>query len=146
VVLDRSRPLDGDDREVLDATSARARLVVANKGDLAPAWSEREHGATTTVSALTGQGIDALARELSARATPVADVLVVNERQRARLREALDHLDHACAALDAAGGAVAEEFLAADLVRAEQALEELSGTRAPDDVLAEIFSRFCIGK
>jgi tRNA U34 5-carboxymethylaminomethyl modifying GTPase MnmE/TrmE len=48
--------------------------------------------------------------------------------------------------MDAAGGAVAEEFLAADLVRAQQALDELTGTRAADDVLAEIFARFCIGK
>jgi tRNA modification GTPase len=146
VVLDRSRPLDDDDREVLDATATQARLVVANKGDLPPAWSEHEHGAMTTVSALTGRGIGDLAGELAARATPPEDPLVVNERQRARLRDALDHLDHACAAMDAAGGAVAEEFLAADLVRAQQALDELTGTRAADDVLAEIFARFCIGK
>jgi tRNA modification GTPase len=105
-----------------------------------------EHGAMTTVSALTGRGIGDLAGELAARATPPEDPLVVNERQRARLRDALDHLDHACAAMDAAGGAVAEEFLAADLVRAQQALDELTGTRAADDVLAEIFAKFCIGK
>jgi tRNA modification GTPase len=146
VVLDRSRPLDDDDRAVLAATAARSRLVVANKGDLAPAWGEQEHGAWAIVSASTGQGISALSRELSARATPADDVLVVNERQRARLREALDHLEHACAAMEAAGGAVAEEFLAADLSRAEQALDELIGLRAPDDVLSEIFARFCIGK
>jgi tRNA U34 5-carboxymethylaminomethyl modifying GTPase MnmE/TrmE len=48
--------------------------------------------------------------------------------------------------MDGGGGEVAEEFLAADLVRAERALDELTGTRAPDDVLAEIFARFCIGK
>jgi tRNA modification GTPase len=146
VVLDRSRPVDDDDREVLAATAAHPRLVVANKGDLTPAWSEHEHGASATVSALTGHGISALAGELSARATPGDDVLVVNERQRAQLREARDHLDHACASIDDAGGQIAEEFLAADLVRAEQALDELRGTRTPDDVLAEIFSRFCIGK
>jgi tRNA modification GTPase len=146
VVLDRSRPLDDDDRHVLAATATRARLVVANKADLAPAWSEDEYGASAAVSALTGQGITTLAGELSARAAPVENALVVNERQRARLREALDHLEHACAAMDDAGGEVAEEFLAADLMRAEQALDELTGTRAPDEVLADIFSRFCIGK
>ena len=41
--------------------------------------------------------------------------------------------------MDAAGGAMPEEFLIADLVRAGQALDELTGARAPDDVLAEIF-------
>lgn len=149
VVLDRSRPLDADDRQVLAATARQTRLVVANKGDLPAAWREADHAVDLTVSAVSGQGIAALASALASRAAVGAgagDVLVVNERQRARLRDALQHLEHACAEIDASGGAVPEEFLAADLVRAGQALDELTGARAADDVLAEIFSRFCIGK
>ena len=149
VVLDRSQPLGADDRRVLAATAGQVRLIVANKSDLAPAWSERHHGAALTVSAATGCGIEALGERLAAHAAggaPVDDVLVTNERQRALLRQTLDHLQHACAAMDAAGGAMPEEFLAADLLRAGQALDELTGARAPDDVLAEIFSRFCVGK
>ena len=38
VVLDRSRPLDGDDRALLAATAGRPRVVVANKADLLAAW------------------------------------------------------------------------------------------------------------
>ena len=43
-------------------------------------------------------------------------------------------------------GEVPEEFLVADLVRAQRALDELTGTGAATDILTEIFARFCIGK
>ena len=75
-----------------------------------------------------------------------ADPLVTNARQLALLRAALDHIDTACAAVAETGGEIPEEFLIADLGRAERALEELTGARTPEDVLVEIFSRFCIGK
>ena len=50
-------------------------------------------------------------------------------------------------AREAAGGAgLSEEFVLADLQEARTALEEISGRRVSDDLLAHIFSRFCIGK
>jgi tRNA modification GTPase len=39
-----------------------------------------------------------------------------------------------------------EEFVLADLQDARAALEEITGQRTSEDVLAHIFSRFCIGK
>ncbi len=50
------------------------------------------------------------------------------------------------AAASAEGGALSEEFVLADLGDARTALEEVNGRRLPDDLLAHIFSRFCIGK
>jgi tRNA modification GTPase len=50
------------------------------------------------------------------------------------------------AALDPSGRSMSEEFVLADLQTARQTLEEITGRRTPDDVLAHIFSRFCIGK
>jgi tRNA U34 5-carboxymethylaminomethyl modifying GTPase MnmE/TrmE len=41
---------------------------------------------------------------------------------------------------------MSEEFVLADLSDARAALEEISGRRAPEDVLEHIFSKFCIGK
>ena len=41
---------------------------------------------------------------------------------------------------------VEEEFVLADLADARSAFEEITGRRTPDDVLAHIFTRFCIGK
>jgi tRNA modification GTPase len=55
-------------------------------------------------------------------------------------------LARARAAVDAEGGPLSEEFLLADLQDARAAFEEVTGRRTSDDVLAYIFSRFCIGK
>ena len=44
------------------------------------------------------------------------------------------------------GGSLSEEFVLADLQDARAALEEITGKRAPEDLLAHIFARFCIGK
>ena len=50
------------------------------------------------------------------------------------------------AAALADGGALSEEFVLADLQDARSALEEITGRRGAEDVLAHIFERFCIGK
>jgi tRNA modification GTPase len=55
-------------------------------------------------------------------------------------------LARARAAALGADGSLSEEFVLADLADARAALEEISGRRAPDDLLESIFSRFCIGK
>jgi tRNA modification GTPase len=62
-------------------------------------------------------------------------------------------IERACSAVDRARiaalaheGGLSEEFILADLQEARSAIEEISGRRAPDDLLAHIFARFCIGK
>lgn len=58
------------------------------------------------------------------------------------LKEAQGHLDRADLDVDGEG----LELLAEDLRLAQQALGEITGAYTPDDLLGEIFSRFCIGK
>ena len=55
-------------------------------------------------------------------------------------------LRRASAAALADGRSLSEEFVLADLQDARQALEEVTGKRSSEDVLAHIFERFCIGK
>lgn len=151
VVLDRSVPLSDADRAVLTRTAGAPRIVVGNKTDLVPAWdtiavAER----VVCVSATSGAGMPALVAELAAKLTPGShaprDVLVTNRRHLAALGEAWRHVDHACRAFADAGGEIPEEFIAADVQQALASLEELTGARIPEDVLREIFARFCIGK
>ena len=149
VVLDRSRAVAADDQQVLAASAARPRLIVANKGDLGPAWPEAAHGAMLTVSAATGENIAQLAERLAVEASgsPAAgDVLVTNARQLGLLRRALDHVTAACDAITETGGEIPEEFLVSDLALAEEAIDQLTGARTPEDMLQAIFERFCIGK
>jgi len=71
---------------------------------------------------------------------------ITNVRHIALVQRAHDALERARSAARANGGALSEEFVLADLQDARAALEEITGRRATEDLLAHIFSRFCIGK
>jgi tRNA modification GTPase len=144
VVVDRSETLADDDRRLLDDTSSRPRLIVANKCDLPSAGLLDE---AMQVSAVTGEGLQelrcAIARELSgddAQETPA----LTNLRHVVLLEEARAALQRAVGALDT--GDVPEEFLLNDLHAARARFDEVVGARTSDDVLTHIFETFCIGK
>lgn len=149
LVLDRSRPLDADDRNVIAQTIDRNRLIVANKADLPPAWRDGDAGATVAVSATTGAGLDELRRHIAAALDIelLADrPAITNVRHIALVQRAHDALARARTAALADGATLSEEFVLADLQDARSALEEVNGRRTSDDVLAHIFSKFCVGK
>jgi tRNA modification GTPase len=149
VVLDRSRPLEADDREILAITAPARRIVLANKSDLPAAWNPDAAADVdlVPVSAANGAGMDAvrgaivavLAGREPARDTPA----ITNIRHSNLLSSARDSLRRAASA---AAAGVPEELVAADLSEARGLLEEVTGARTPDDVLRAIFERFCIGK
>ena len=145
VVVDGSRPLDECDTEILRDTSNAKRVIAANKCDM----GEDLDSGFLRVSAKTGAGLDRLREELLRvlDAEPTRDrPAITNLRHVTLLDTARDALMRAHAAIDSHGSGVSEEFLLADLQDARNALEEISGRRAPEDLLAHIFARFCVGK
>ena len=145
VVLDHSEPLTLDDRQLLEETSSRCRIVVANKSDRMSAF---ESDRALRVSAATGAGIVelrvALARALTGEEALRDDATISNIRHTALVEQARSHLVHAHESLRNA--AVPEEFVLADLLAARSSFDEVMGARANDEVLQHIFERFCIGK
>ena len=145
VVVDGSGALDDSDVEILRETTACRRVVVANKCDLrleAP-------GGFLAVSARTGAGLARLRDELAAvlDVDPTRDQpAITNLRHVTLVEHAHDALSRARAGVLEQGPALSEEFVLADLQSARAALEEISGRRAADDLLAHIFARFCVGK
>ena len=166
LVLDRSLPLDRSDCEIISQTSEYKRLIVWNKGDLPQAAQEKtpeilsdgDDGPAEAghyvppgevVSATNGAGLDALRRRIGEALDiePLTDrPAITNVRHIALVERAQEALARARAAAGAESGRLSEEFVLADLQDARAALEEVSGRRATDDLLAHIFSRFCIGK
>jgi tRNA modification GTPase len=150
VVVDGSRPLDHSDECIVDETVGSKRLIAVNKSDLAAAWPAPGWASpTVAVAATTGAGLDRLRREI-ARACDMEILTdrpgMSNMRHVGLVRVAHEALTRARRALDDHDGALSEEFVLADLQQARAALEEITGRRTSDDVLAHIFSRFCIGK
>lgn len=124
-----------------------SRLLVVNKADLPshPDWSGADG---VRVSCLEGSGVD----ELSARVEQLAlggaqgvsaGLPAINARHQACLSRAGEAL---AAALDALEQGLEPEFVAADLRAAMAAIGEVTGRIDADEVLGEIFGRFCIGK
>lgn len=148
LVIDRSCPLTDDDEQLMAQTMTRARLVIANKIDLPRSWSAEAVPATAIeVSAVTGEGIEDARRAI---VTALAGTERLHDTPALTNARHIDLLSKAGAVLQRAASAArdrtAEEFVAADLAEARALLEEVTGVRTPDDVLAAIFDRFCIGK
>jgi tRNA modification GTPase len=95
----------------------------------------------------TGDGLLALRQQIVRSLTSRDDLrdapAVSNIRHVSHLVDALETIERVEEAL--AAGAT-EELMLAELASARQSLEEITGRRAPEDLLRQIFSRFCIGK
>jgi tRNA modification GTPase len=126
-----------------DFAGASARITVVNKIDLVAGSVPGKHGDEVHLSAKTGAGLDTLRTALLQAAgwhSRGETVFLARERHLRALKVAGVHL----AAAAAQGGNW--EFFAEELRLAQAALGEISGQVSADDLLGEIFSRFCIGK
>lgn len=148
VVVDRSRPLDADDRALLDPTPGARRIIVISKTDLPAAWREDALGTEgIAVTAALGMGLDRL-RDAIAEALGLSESLVdspaiTNIRHVELLERAKAVLGRA---RDAGASGLPEELVADDIAEARTWLEEITGHRTTDDTLHAIFDNFCIGK
>jgi len=149
VLLDRSRPLSMDDRELLGITASKPRVVAWNKIDLPPSQplEPLDPIEAVAISATTGAGIDRLIAAIG-NALGTGEALrdrpqVTNVRHAVLLERAKESLTRAATALESK---ISEEFPLLDLQEAGAALQEITGRRTSDDLLRHIFERFCIGK
>ena len=136
------RPADAD---TITGEAGDARLLVASKADLPPAWTPPE--GALWVSARTGAGLPCLRKAIVTALTEREDLrdppAITNIRHLELVDAARDALSRAAAGL--AEGAT-EELVLDDLGAARRTLEQVTGRRTPDDVLKHIFAKFCVGK
>lgn len=122
-----------------------ARITVYNKIDLAAREPERHAEASDvsiSLSAKNGAGVDLLKQELLRIAGwhPAEDVFIARERHLRALATAAGYLETARACLPRL------ELFAEELRLAQHSLAAITGEFSADDLLGEIFGRFCIGK
>ncbi|HLX79432.1 MAG TPA: tRNA uridine-5-carboxymethylaminomethyl(34) synthesis GTPase MnmE [Burkholderiales bacterium] len=126
-----------------DLPAAGARITVLNKIDLVAGSVAGEHGDEIHVSAKTGAGLDALRTALLRAAgwnSRGESVFLARARHLRALKTAQAHF---AAAVEQGAN---WEFFAEELRLAQAALGGITGQVSADDLLGEIFSRFCIGK
>lgn len=139
----------------IELTSEQILYRIINKIDLQPHTESAsavtaegtEDKYTIRLSAKTGEGIRtlvaALARSVDATAAYRGEAIVTNQRHYHALCEALTALD---AALDGLQHGLTSELLSEDIRAAINHLGEITGEITSDDILQNIFSKFCIGK
>lgn len=123
-------------------------IHVWNKADASSTVDASDDGAAgLRLSAKTGEGLTALRQKLLQvvgwQAAPEG-VFMARERHVQALREVDACVQQATAQLKAQQPAL--DLLAEDLRQAQRALGQITGEFTPDDLLGEIFSKFCIGK
>ncbi|MCE5217068.1 tRNA uridine-5-carboxymethylaminomethyl(34) synthesis GTPase MnmE [bacterium] len=160
LMLDGSEALGADDRELLRDAPSGHTVVVVNKRDLPAAWEsvqrawgDGEEGPVkdlpvVEISAHTGQGLDDLRTAISemiwaGRTHAVEGALVTNVRHKLALEAAQRAV---LAARKAVEDGLTEEYVAADLREALDALGEIVGLTLSEDIIDRIFASFCIGK
>lgn len=155
-VVDGSAVLGTEDRAIADSLLGKPVLVAINKADRTAAFEESQvlgalEGASPSavrVSALTGAGIPALKGELTrllgaGNGGTRLGAVTGNPRHAEALGRARASLARA---RDAARGGWPGEIVALELREALAAVGEVTGEVVGEDILARIFSRFCVGK
>jgi tRNA modification GTPase len=147
LVLDATQSRTPEETALAASLAGRPHLIVENKIDLLRAGSSAAAEGAIHTSALTGVGLDALRAAILAQlgaAGSVAETgLLNNLRQQQAVAAALTALANAAAAN---ASSLPHEMILLDLHTALRALDSLTGATTPDDILARIFSTFCIGK
>lgn len=153
-LFDGSRELSAEDEEILDLIAGKDALVLLNKTDLAPVLTaeklaERTQAPVIAIATVTEHGLDDLAAAIQKKVYDSGmdsgdeGSFVNDERQAEILRQADEHL---AAALRTIGAGLGLDFISIDLRSAWEKLGELTGETVGEDIINEIFSKFCIGK
>lgn len=150
-VFDGSRPLNSDDRRLIDLCKGKKAVGIINKTDLDKNYLNNEiekfFPQTVFISAKTGEGkaelISAIESLLGTADFDTSAAAVVNERQRDCCKKALDALNDAQNALDLG---LTMDAVTVCLDSAAENLMVLTGEKATELVVNEIFAQFCVGK
>ena len=150
-VFDGSSKLDQSDKEILELCKGRDVIGIVNKSDL-PSKADIDYLKETLskvvfISAKEGDGEDELTKAIEeALGTDKIDTsqaMITTERQRVCTQKALSCLDEA---LEALSLGVTMDAVNVCIDSAVEALLELTGKKAREAVVDEVFSQFCVGK
>lgn len=152
-VVDSSLPLDENDQEIIELLKDRKAIVILNKADLVQVVTEEELRQRTScpvvlVSAKEEQGIDALEKQIQemffeGQLSFNEQVYITNVRHRVALEEAREGLEMVEKSIE---DQMPEDFFSIDLMNSYEALGKIIGESVGEDLVNEIFSKFCTGK
>lgn len=150
-VFDLSKPLSDEDKELIDECKDKNVIPIVNKTDLEPRldvdYIKNKLGSPLFISAKSGDGYnelcDRVAELMGTKNFDTTSAMLVNERQRIRCQKASDALKDALEALNLG---LTPDAIGVCIDDAIAALLELTGQKASEAVVDEVFKQFCVGK
>lgn len=146
LVLDQSRQISTEDIALLEATKNKKRIIVGNKNDLQRAIDLDIH--MLKLSTLTKEGLNDLETEI-VQVLGMSDIqekdfnVISNMRHIGKIKEAIQSLNEVLNAIEID---MPIDMTEIDLKKAWQTLGEIIGDYHPEDLITELFSKFCLGK
>ena len=152
-VVDTSTALDENDFEIMEMLQNRNAIVLLNKSDLEPVTTAEEISSRLDktlipISAKEQTGFEKLEEEIknmffSGEVTFNDEIYITNIRHKTSLQEAASSLN---LVLQSIADEMPEDFYSIDLMNAYEVLGNIIGESVEDDLVNEIFSKFCMGK
>ena len=152
-VVDSSTPLDENDEKIMEMIKDRTALVLLNKSDLDTVTTEEMIAShldqkIIKVSMKENQGVDELENAIKelffhGKVELNDEVYITNARHKAALSNAKDSLN---VVLDSIAMEMPEDFYSIDLMNTYEELGNILGESLGEDLVNEIFSKFCTGK
>ncbi len=152
-VVDASIPLDENDREIIGLLRDKKAVVILNKTDLKQVVLEEDLKALVehpivSISAKEEEGIDRLEQQIkelffAGKLTFNDEIYITNMRHKTALEEAKKSILLVENSIDMG---LPEDFYSIDLMNAYEALGSIIGEAVGEDLVNEIFSKFCTGK
>lgn len=152
-VVDGSRELDNNDKEIIELIKDKQAIILVNKSDMETVididkLKKDSNRDVILFSAKNGEGMDLLEDEIrnmfySGKVTYNDQIYITNARHKEALENALTSLKQVKNSVDSG---MPEDFYSIDLMDAYTDLGLIIGESVEDDLVNEIFSKFCMGK
>ncbi len=155
-VVDASRKLDKNDKQILDIIKNKKAIILLNKTDLESVVTQADfneindlnHVAIIPISAKENKGIDKIENVIKemffeGKLEFNDEIYITNMRHKSAIQIAKDSLEKVLISKD---NDMPEDFYSIDLLDAYEALGTIIGETIGEDLVNEIFSKFCMGK
>ena len=159
-ILDSTNEIDSEDKDIIDLCKSKKTIVLLNKSDLSNnkitedivcmhfSVPSEGHLPIIRTSLIKGDGLEELKDAISelffnGDIVPKQEIYITNLRHKDLLQKALGSLKLVLSGIE---DGMSEDFLTVDLTDAYESLGEILGLEIGDDLVEEIFSKFCMGK
>ena len=152
-IIDSSKPIDENDREIMELIKGRKAIILFNKSDLEAAVSKEdidvsENTPIINISAKHQLGIDEFENAIkelffNGQLKFNDEVYITNARQKNDIRQAYESMKQVKNSIEAE---MPEDFFTIDLMNAYELLGRVVGESVEDDLADKIFREFCMGK